>query len=155
MVQIICLPYLEKGFVVANVEYRQSKVATAPAAVNDVLRAVKWFIRNAKKYNVDSKRIIVTGGSAGGHLALMVGMTPRSAKLGPPAKVAAVVNVYGITDVGDQLSGPNMRKYAVIWVPEQSGRLEMARKVSPITYVRAGLPPILTLHGDADPTAPL
>ncbi len=154
MVQIICLPYLEKGFVVANVEYRQSKVATAPAAVNDVLQAAKWFFRNAKKYNVDSKRIIVTGGSAGGHLALMVGMTPRSARLGPPAKVAAVVNRYGITDVADLLSGPNVRKYAVIWVPEQPGRLELARQVSPMTYVRAGLPPILTLHGDADPTVP-
>ncbi len=152
--QYFCLPYLEKGFVVANVEYRLAKVATAPAAVNDVLRAAQWFFRNAKKYNVDTKRIIVTGGSAGGHLALMVGMTPRSAKLGPPAKVAAVVNFFGITDVADQLSGPNMRKYAVTWVPDQAGRLELARKVSPMTYVRAGLPPILTLHGDADQTVP-
>lgn len=152
--QNFCLPYLEKGFVVASVEYRLAKVATAPAAVNDVLRAAQWFFRNAKKYNVDTKRIVVTGSSAGGHLCLMVGMTPRSAKLGPPAKVAAVVNVYGITDVADQLSGPNMRKYAVTWVPEQAGRLELARRVSPMTYVRAGLPPILTLHGDADQTVP-
>jgi acetyl esterase/lipase len=153
-VQSVCLPYLEKGFVVANVEYRLAKVATAPAAVNDVLRASQWFFQNAKKYHVDTKRIIVTGGSAGGHLTLMVGMTPRSAKLGPPAKVAAVVNVFGITDVADQLSGPNMRQYAVLWVPEQAGRLELARRVSPMTYVRAGLPPILTLHGDADQTVP-
>lgn len=152
--QRYCLPYLEKGFVVANVEYRLAKAATAPAAVNDVLRAAQWFFRNAKKYNVDTKRVIVTGGSAGGHLALMVGMTPRSAKLGPRAKVAAVVNVVGITDVADQLSGPNRRNYAVTWVPEQPGRLELARRVSPMTYVRAGLPPILTVHGDADQTVP-
>jgi dipeptidyl aminopeptidase/acylaminoacyl peptidase len=39
-------------------------------------------------------------------------------------------------------------------VPEQAGRLELARRVSPMTYVRAGLPPILTLHGDADQTVP-
>lgn len=149
-----CLRYVEKGFVCATVEYRLAKAATAPAAVNDVLTASQWFFRNAKKYNVDRKRVVVTGGSAGGHLCLMVGMTPKSAKLGPPAKVAAVVNFYGITDVADQLDGPHMRKYAVTWVPEQRGRLELARRVSPMTYVRRKLPPILSIHGDADPTVP-
>lgn len=146
--------YLEKGFVVANVEYRLAKAATAPAAVEDALKAAEWFHRNAAKYNVDPKRIVVTGGSAGGHLSLMVGMTPRSAKLGKPAKVAAVVNFYGITDVGDQLSGTNMRKYAVTWVPDGPGRIELARRVSPMTYVRKDVPPILTLHGDEDQTVP-
>ncbi len=152
--QEICLRYVAKGFVCADVEYRLAKVATAPAAVTDVLDAAHWFEEHAKKYNVDTRRIVVTGGSAGGHLSLMVGMTPKSAKLGPPAKIAAVVNFYGITDVGDQLSGPNMRDYAVTWVPEQSGRLELAARVSPMTYVRKELPPILTIHGDADPTVP-
>jgi len=103
---------------------------------------------------VDTKRMVVTGGSAGGHLSLMVGMTPKSAKLGPPAKVAAVVNFYGITDVADQLGGSHLQDYAVTWVPEQSGRLEMATRVSPMTYVRKGLPPILSIHGDADTTVP-
>ena len=146
--------YLEKGFVVANVEYRLAKSATAPAAVEDSLKAANWFIRNASKYNVDKKRIVVTGGSAGGHLSLMVGMATKSAKLGKPAKVAAVINFYGITDVGDQLAGPNMRPYAVTWVPDSPGRLELAHRVSPMTYVRRGLPPIMTLHGDADQTVP-
>jgi dipeptidyl aminopeptidase/acylaminoacyl peptidase len=68
--------------------------------------------------------------------------------------VAAVVNIYGITDVADQLEGPNMRQYAVTWVPEQEGRVELARRVSPMTYVRKSLPPVLTIHGDADPTVP-
>jgi len=152
--QETCLRYIEKGFVCADVEYRLAKAATAPAAVTDVLNAAHWFEENAKKYGVDTKRIVVTGGSAGGHLSLMVGMTPKSAKLGPPARIAAVVNFYGITDVGDQLSGANMRDYAVTWVPEQSGRLELAKRVSPMTYVRKGLPPILTIHGDADDTVP-
>jgi acetyl esterase/lipase len=153
-VQPICLRYVEKGFVVANVEYRLAKAALAPAAVQDALHAAEWFRKHAQEYNVDTKRIVVTGGSAGGHLALMVGITPKSAKLGPPAKVAAVVNFYGITDVGDQLDGPNMRKYAVTWLPEQPGRMELAKRLSPMTYVRKGLPPILTLHGDADQTVP-
>jgi acetyl esterase/lipase len=149
-----CLRYVEKGFVCASVEYRLAKVATAPAAVTDVLDAAHWFEANAKKYNIDTKRIVVTGGSAGGHLSLMVGMTPKSAKLGPPAKIAAVVNFYGITDVGDQLGGPHRQDYAVTWLPEQSARLELASRVSPVTYVRKGLPPILTIHGDADQTVP-
>jgi len=150
----VCLRYVEKGFVCADVEYRLAKVATAPAAVTDVLNAAHWFETNAKKYNVDTKRIVVTGGSAGGHLSLMVGMTPKSAKLGPPARVAAVVDFYGITDVGDQLGGPHMQDYAVTWVPEQTGRLELATRVSPMTYARKGVPPILCIHGDADSTVP-
>jgi acetyl esterase/lipase len=154
MLRNYCIPYLEKGFVVANVEYRLAAVATAPAAVADVLKATEWFLKNADRYGVDKRRVVVTGGSAGGHLALMVGVTPKSAKLGPVSKVAAVINFYGITDVGDQLSGPNMRDYAVKWIPEQSERFVLARRVSPITYVRKDLPPVLTIHGDADKTVP-
>lgn len=153
-VEYAALKYVAHGFVVANIEYRLANVATAPAAVTDVLKAAQWFHKNAGKYHVDTNRIVVTGDSAGGHLALMVAMTPRSAKLGPPAKIAAVVNFYGITDVADQLEGPHLQKYAVTWVPEQEGRRELAKRVSPITYVRKDLPPILTLHGDADKTVP-
>lgn len=149
-----CLRYVEQGFVCANVEYRLAKAATAPAAVADVLKAAEWFRKNAGRYNVDAKRIVATGGSAGGHLALMVGLADKSAKLGPPARVRAVVNFYGITDVADQLGGPNERKYAVTWLPDQPGRLALAWRVSPIAYVRKNVPFILTLHGDADPTVP-
>ena len=153
-VEYAALKYVARGFVVANVEYRLAKTATAPAAVTDVLKAAQWFHKNAGKYGVDSKRIVVTGDSAGGHLALMVAMTPREAKLGPPAHVAAVVNFYGITDVADLLEGDHMQRYAVTWIPEQEGRRELAKRVSPMTYVRKDLPPILTLHGDADKTVP-
>ncbi|MBL8228403.1 MAG: alpha/beta hydrolase [Bryobacterales bacterium] len=146
--------YLEKGFVVANVEYRLAKAAKAPAAVEDALRAANWFLDNCARWNVDRKRVGVTGGSAGGHLALMVGMANKSAGLGKPVKVAAVVNFYGITDVADQLSGANMRKYAVTWIPDEPGRIDLARRVSPLTYVRKDVPPVLTIHGDADQTVP-
>ncbi|HYZ82863.1 MAG TPA: alpha/beta hydrolase [Bryobacteraceae bacterium] len=148
------LPWVEKGFVAANVEYRLASVATAPAAITDVLNAAEWFRNNARKYNVDPKRIVVTGDSAGGHLSLMVGMTPKSAKFGPTGNVAAVVDFYGITDVADQLQGINMREYAVKWVPEQESRFELASKVSPISYVRNDVPPILCIHGNADEVVP-
>lgn len=152
--QQTCLRYVEKGFVCANVEYRLTKVAAAPAAVADVLDAAHWLEENAEKYDVDTRRIVVTGDSAGGHLALMVGMTPKTARLGPPARIAAVVNFYGVTDVVELLGGPTTRDYAVAWVPEQFGRRQLAERVSPMIYVRKGLPPILSIHGDADPTVP-
>lgn len=154
MVQRWVLPYVNKGFVAANVEYRLAKAKTAPAAVEDVMKAAQWFQSNARRLGVDSRRIVVTGGSAGGHLSLMVGMAQKKAKLGSPSRIAAIVNFYGITDVADQLSGPHMREYAVTWVPEQEGRLDLAARVSPMTYVRKDVPPILTIHGDQDQTVP-
>ncbi|MDE0395342.1 MAG: alpha/beta hydrolase [Gammaproteobacteria bacterium] len=154
------LPYLETGWAVANVEYRLGAVARAPAAVEDGLCALRWLIRNADQYNLDTSRIVTTGNSAGGHLALTTGMVPSSAGLdrecpGPEAlEVAAIINWYGITDVGDLLDGPNMKSYAVEWLGSLDDRHGIADRVSPMTYVRAGLPPTLTIHGDADPTVP-
>jgi Esterase/lipase len=69
VVEKFVLPWVARGFVVANVEYRLAGMAPAPAAVNDVLQAADWFRKNAGRWNVDTHRIVVTGGSAGGHLA--------------------------------------------------------------------------------------
>jgi acetyl esterase/lipase len=154
MLQEYCLPFVRRGMVVANVEYRLANSATAPAAVNDVLKAAQWFLEHAARYRVDGKRIVASGSSAGGHLALMTAMAPASADLGPSIKIAAVVDFFGVADVADQLVGPNEREYAAAWIPEQPNRMELARRLSPITYVRKGLPPILVLHGDQDPTVP-
>ena len=154
------LPYLEMGWAVANVEYRLGAVARAPAAVEDGLCALRWVIRNAGQYNLDTSRIVTTGNSAGGHLALTTGMIPASAGLdrecpgSEELSVAAIINWYGITEVGDLLAGPNLRSYAVEWMGSLENRFEIAERVSPMTYVRAGLPPTLTIHGDADPTVP-
>ena len=132
----------------------------APAAVEDCLCALRWVIRNADEYNFNTSRIVVTGNSAGGHLALTTGMIPASAGLDRECpgeeelQVAAIINWYGITDVGDLLDGPNTRTYAVEWMGSLADRFEIAERVSPLTYVRSGLPPVLTIHGDADPTVP-
>lgn len=154
MLEAFCLPFVQHGFVVANVEYRLAQAATAPAAVNDVLEAAKWFRDRAADYKVDPNRIIVIGSSAGGHLAMMVGMAPESAGLGPSIKIAAIINFYGISDVPDQLEGPHLQSYAVTWIPGQPDRMALAKKLSPIAYVRKGLPPVLSIHGDADPVVP-
>lgn len=154
------LPWLERGWAVVNVQYRLGQVSLAPAAVEDCLCALRWVIRNAEDYNMDTSRIVVTGNSAGGHLALTTGMIPASAGLDRQCpgdeelSVAAIVNWYGITDVGDLLDGPNLKTYAVTWMGSLPNRFEIAERVSPLTYVRAGLPPILTIHGDADPVVP-
>lgn len=154
------LPYFEMGWNVVNVEYRLARVSLAPAAVEDCLCALRWVIHNAKEYNIDTSRLVVTGNSAGGHLALTTGMIPASAGLdrqcpGPEElKVAAIVNWYGITDVADLLDGANMKLYAVTWLGSLENRREIAARVSPLTYVRPGLPPIMSIQGDADPTVP-
>lgn len=154
------LPYLEAGWSVVNVEYRLARVSLAPAAVEDCRCALRWVIRNAKQYNFDTNKLVVTGHSAGGHLSLTTGMLPPAAGLdrecpgGEELKVAAIVNWFGISDVVDLLDGPNMKEYAVAWLSSMPNREEVARRVSPLTYVRAGLPPIITIHGDADPVVP-
>ena len=154
------LPYLEMGWSVVNVEYRLAHTSLAPAAVEDCLCALRWIIRNAEEYNLDPNRIVVSGNSAGGHLSLTTGMLPASAGLDRQCpgdeelKVAAIVNWYGITDVGDLLEGPNIRRWAVAWMGSMDDRHEIAKRVSPLTYVRPGLPPILSIHGDADPLVP-
>jgi acetyl esterase/lipase len=157
---LFALPYLEAGFNVVNVEYRLARVSLAPAAVEDCRCALRWVASHAKEYGFDTSKLILTGGSAGGHLALITGMLPESAGLdrycegGPEPKAAAIVNWYGITDVADLLEGPNQKGYAVTWLGSQSDRVAIAKRVSPMTYVRAGLPPTITIHGDADPTVP-
>jgi dipeptidyl aminopeptidase/acylaminoacyl peptidase len=107
------------------------------------------------------QRIVVTGESAGGHLTLMSAMTPESAELDrqcagntPVPRVAAAINWYGITDVNDVIDGPNKANLAVTWLGTLPNRAEVARRVSPLTYVRRDLPPIMTIHGDADRVVP-
>ena len=154
------LPFLHLGWNVVNVEYRSSAIALAPAAVEDCLCALRWVYKNAKQYNIDTTRLVTMGHSAGGHLALTTGMIPASADLdrqcpGPEdLKVAAIVNWYGITDVADVIDGPNTKTYAVKWLSSLPNRRDIAKRVSPLTYLRTGLPPIITIHGDADPTVP-
>jgi acetyl esterase/lipase len=154
------LPYMEMGWNVVNVEYRLARVSLAPAAVEDCLCALRWVIRNAKQYNIDTTKLVVSGGSAGGHLALTTAMTPASARLDRQCpgteelKVAAVVDWFGITDVADLLAGTNMKTYAVQWLGSAPDRVEIARRVSPLTYVRAGQPPVISIQGDADPVVP-
>lgn len=164
------IPYLEMGWAVVNVTYRVTSQGRAPAAVEDCRCALRWVIANASTYNFDIDKIVVSGVSAGGHLALTTGLLPAAAgfdqqcpvciqykcPVNDDMKVAAVVNWFGVTDVADLLDGPNIRVYAFAWAgagtPEQ--RMELAKRVSPVTYVRKTSPPIITVHGTVDPSVP-
>jgi acetyl esterase/lipase len=154
------LPFLNMGWNVVNVEYRLARISLAPAAVQDSLCALRWVYRHGKEYNVDTNRLVLMGNSAGGHLALTTGMIPASASLdslcpgSDELKVAAIINWYGITDVDELLSGPNVRDYAVMWLGGMLNREEIAKRVSPLTYVRAELPPIISIQGNEDPVVP-
>ena len=168
------LPYLEMGWTVVNVAYRLADVAHAPAAVEDCRCALRWVYRNAEQYGFDVDRVVVTGNSAGGHLALSVGFVPESAGLDRQCpgdrnrtwttgtrstdelKVAAVVNWYGITDVVGLAQGPPgvSGNFTEAWLGSGSDRMEVAARISPMTYVRADLPPVITIHGDSDPIVP-
>lgn len=167
---LTALPYMQMGFAVVNIEYRLAKNALAPAAVEDALCALQWVGRNAKRYNFDLGKVVVSGDSAGGHLALTTGMIKGDSEFanqcaaneptwsGPyvnaAPKVAAVINWYGITDVADMLQGPNIRSYAVGWFGSMPGRMSLAAQLSPLTHVRADGPAVLTIHGDTDPLVP-
>jgi acetyl esterase/lipase len=153
------LPWMELGWNVVNVEYRMSPTATAPAAIEDARCAVRWVFENAARFNFDKSSVIVSGQSAGGHLALMAGMADSgrfdSNCPGDPFKVAAVVNWYGIGDVFDLLDGKNKMEFAREWVGESRlGDRAFIDALSPLTYIRPGLPPIISIHGDADSTVP-
>jgi acetyl esterase/lipase len=164
------LPYLSMGWAVINVEYRMAKTAPAPAAVEDCRCALRWATYHAKEYGLDTSKFVLTGTSAGGHLSLITGMLPAgnvfdrqcptesstrwNQPTEPQLKVAAIVNWFGITDVRELVDGPNAKHYAMEWFGSLSSREELARQVSPINYVRAGVPPIITIHGELDDVAP-
>lgn len=154
------LPYLEKGWRVVNVEYRMAGNSLAPGAVEDARCALKWVFANAKQWNFDTSKVVVSGHSAGGHLSLISAFLPKGTPLenrcysDTEVKVAAVVNWYGITDVNDVIKGENLKNYAVMWIGSLPNAEEVAKQVSPLTYVKVGLPPVITIHGDKDSVVP-
>jgi acetyl esterase/lipase len=163
---LTALPYIAMGYSVVNVEYRLANVSLAPAAIEDCRCALRWVVAHAKDYNLDTDRLVIAGASAGGHLALTTGMLRTSDGFdrfcqapGEP-KVAAIVNFFGIADVADLLDGPNKKpfpetwQYTVQWLGNQPNRAEVAKAASPLTYVRVGMPPTISIHGDADPLVP-
>ncbi|HVV15660.1 MAG TPA: alpha/beta hydrolase [Polyangia bacterium] len=154
------VPYLAMGIAVANVDYRLAATATAPAAVEDARCALRWVVRHADQYGLDTHKVVTVGSSAGAHLALMAAMAPAAAGFddlcpgNEPMPVAAVINFFGVSDVGELLAPATARDFAVGWMGNPPNRDDLARRVSPLTYVAKGGPAVFTVHGDADPIVP-
>ncbi|MBP7936817.1 MAG: alpha/beta hydrolase [Phycisphaerae bacterium] len=157
-----CIKLAERGYVAATVSYRLSGQAPYPAAVHDVKCAVRWLRANANVLHVDPDRIAAMGGSAGGHLAMMLGYSPKVAELEgdgensrASSRVQAVINFYGPTD----LTTPFARSQPVV-VSFMGGRQyqeaqAMYRQASPLTHLTRDAPPTLILHGTIDDTVPI
>lgn len=164
------IPLVRSGqYAGVSINYRFSSEAIWPAQLEDCRAAIRWVRENAEARGLDAEHIGVWGPSAGGHLALMVGLTgnarERSAKRDVDNSVAAIANFFGVTDMLALREKPDSRPgNAAAMKPETPEELliggllaanrDKAKSASPITYVSADDPPVLTVHGDADPKIP-
>jgi acetyl esterase/lipase len=146
---------LASGFTVFAVRHGSSPLFKVPDAVSDVRRAARYIRANADDWNVDPDRLGVFGGSAGGHLSLMLGTTgdegdpaAQDPVLRESSKVAAVVAYFPPVDLSG-ITGPNER------FPALDFDASLAQSVSPIFHVSADDVPSLMIHGDQDDLVPL
>ena len=153
------IPYLERGWNVVNVNYRQGP-GTAPQAVDDVMCAYQRVIEIVEASGIPTDQVVVSGASAGGHLALLVGMLNSDGNhpcrtTSPPK---AVVNWFGITDieaVQEFLSETRPEgNYAAAWIGDAAKVNEISSQYSPLFLVTENTPPVITVHGDVDTVVP-
>lgn len=150
----------ERGFFAVSLNYRLSGVAKFPAAVEDCKCAVRWLRASAEKYGVDPERIGVWGSSAGGHLALMVGLADEKAGLEGKggyarvsSRVAAVCSWFGPAEL--EVIGTGGGENAVGLFLGEGAAAEAYAKASPVTHATPDDPPVLLIHGDKDTLVPL
>jgi acetyl esterase/lipase len=154
--------FARRGYVAVSPQYRLCPQDTFPAQVHDVKAAVRWIKSNAKKYRIDPERVGAIGFSAGGHLALLLGLTSPNDGLegevsagAPDSRVKAVVNYFGPTD----LAANDIPEICKPWVKDLLGgspqeKPEAAAKASPLTFVSKDDAPVLTFQGTKDPLVP-
>jgi len=147
-----------RGFVTALVSYRLSGEAKYPAALNDCKAALRCLRANAAKWKLDPQRIGCMGGSAGGHLSGLVAMTSGLAQFdgnGPykdqPSTVQAAIVMAATQDLvaANQDKPPNTSAIAFFGSSYQE-KPEIYVQASPITHVRAGVPPTIFIEGEKD-----
>jgi acetyl esterase/lipase len=162
--------FVARRFAVAAINYRLSQHAVFPAQIEDCKAAVRWLRANAARYGYDSERVASYGGSAGGHLAAMLGTAGDvkalevGANLEVPSRVQAVVDFFGPTDFLQMDSHrfspqamvhdtPDSPESQLVGGPIRDNR-EMVARANPVTYVTPDDPPFLIVHGDADLLVP-
>jgi len=156
---------IDQGLVVATIDYRLAVKggATTLDSVDDCRTALKYFQENAAKLNIDSRRIVVMGGSAGGHLTLMTALA-AARDGGAYPQVKACVPYYPLCHFGGVELYPELMAGVSYGAPGKftdmlGGAAESQRALadylSPINHLRVGMPNVLLLHGDADPVLPV
>ncbi|MCU0484832.1 MAG: alpha/beta hydrolase [Anaerolineales bacterium] len=174
------MPMLEatkRGYALVSINYRLSGEAKFPALVQDVKAAIRWVRAQATLYLFDPERIATWGGSAGGYLSLMAGVSAGLPELedltlgnaSQPCHVQAVVDWFGPTDfllMDEQLAASGMapapdQAHSGADSPESlllgqkiTEIPALVRAANPETYIHPGLPPFLIQHGDHDDTVP-
>lgn len=160
----MCTFLAAHGFFTASIEYRLSDEATFPAQVHDVKAAIRWLRANAANYGVDPERIGIWGGSAGGHLAALAGLTGdlqdmegQSGSPGYSSRVQAVAVASAPADflrpggaMQNNVDGPVARLFG----GTVAEREEAMRQASLLTHISRGGPPILVAHGTRDEVVP-
>jgi acetyl esterase/lipase len=163
-------PLTEKGYAVASVEYRLSPVAQFPAQIHDLKAAIRYLRGTAKDHGISADKIAISGGSAGGHLAALVGVTNGVKHLegdlgnhkSQSSDIQAIVVFYGASNLTTILTqstphGVNMRVPALelLLGGQPESKPDLARLASPVFHVDKSDPPLLWYHGDQDPQMPV
>lgn len=158
-------PFVATGkFAGVSVGYRLSQEAIWPAQIHDCKAAIRWIKAHAAEYRLDPDRIAVSGTSAGGHLAAMLGVSHGLPDLegtigsnnDRDSKVKCVVDFYGPTDmltIGGNHNNPNSPECKLIGGMIQD-HPDKARNASPLEHVTKDDVPFLIVHGDKDPVVP-
>lgn len=161
-----CTTLAAAGYVAVSIDYRLGKGAW-PQNLYDCKNAVRFLRVKSAHYGIDPTRIAVAGGSAGGHLALMVGLTADRRELEPTSpypdvsnSVSCVIDMYGITnflsrqktDAAGRPTGEQNLSSALMVFGASDASAPVFELGSPVNHITPKSPPILILHGLADTT---
>jgi acetyl esterase/lipase len=154
------LDFAAAGFVAAAINYRLSREAPFPAGLYDCQAAVRWLRAHARDYHLDPNRIGAYGNSAGGHLALMLGLLDSSSGLeerdgpfaGESSQVQAVASDSGPLDlIAEHKNGTIISVIErLMGGPPDGKRLAVYQRASPINHLNGKTPPLLLIYGEAD-----
>lgn len=160
---------VERGYAIASVDYRVSLVAPFPAQIHDIKAAIRFLRAKGRELGVDSSRIVMAGSSAGGHLAALTGVSNGvkelegtvGTNLSESSAVQGMMSLYGASNLETILSqstpkGVEFRRPAMelLLGGPVAEKAALAKLASPVSHVDANDPPLLLIHGDADPQMP-
>jgi acetyl esterase/lipase len=160
---------LDAGFAIASVDYRLSTQAPFPAQIHDIKAAIRFLRAKSGLFRLNGSRIAIIGSSAGGHLAALVGVTNGhlglegsiGEHLGESSEVQCTVSLFGASNLETILSqstefGLKMRVPALqlLLGGQPKEKVDLAKLASPVAHIDKADPPLLLIHGDADPQMP-